>query len=378
MNVHTFVHICSRRFAPLQTTTAHELHTVMASISKLPSGRWRVQVRRGGGYAAKTFTKKSDCEKWALQAERAFETGGAIPNSADQSRFTFSDAINLHLEDMIDVGRAPRRTKAYTLEFLKKRLGQTKLPSLSKAKLIEFGRCRAREGAGPVTVGMELGYIRTILNHAVSLHDLPASTEAVDQARLALKHLGLVGRAIERDRRPTHDELRRIIYYFENNPRQKIPMAPIIRFAVATGLRQEEICRITWRDVNFRDRTLTVKDRKHPREKVGNHQTIALVTDTGFDPISLINMQTRTKEKTARIFPYCGRSVGAAFRRACKVLDITGLRFHDLRHETASRLFEAGYQIPEVALVTGHKDWKMLRRYTNLNPTELVIRKMRI
>jgi site-specific recombinase XerD len=48
-----------------------------------------------------------------------------------------------------------------------------------------------------------------------------------------------------------------------------------------------------------------------------------------------------------------------------------------LRHETASRLFEAGYQIPEVALVTGHKDWKMLRRYTNLKAEDLAMRKPR-
>ena len=78
--------------------------------------------------------------------------------------------------------------------------------------------------------------------------------------------------------------------------------------------------------------------------------------------------------RAGRIFPYNGKSVGAAFRRACRELGIEDLRFHDLRHETASRLFEAGYQIPEVALVTGHRDWKMLRRYTNLRAEDLARR----
>jgi Phage integrase family len=50
---------------------------------------------------------------------------------------------------------------------------------------------------------------------------------------------------------------------------------------------------------------------------------------------------------------------------------IDGLHFHDLRHEGASRLFEAGLSIEQVALVTGHKDWKMLRRYANLRPEQL-------
>jgi integrase len=61
--------------------------------------------------------------------------------------------------------------------------------------------------------------------------------------------------------------------------------------------------------------------------------------------------------------------VGTAFRRSCKALDIDDLRFHDLRHEGTSRLFEAGFPIEKVAMVTGHKDWRMLRRYTNLKPS---------
>jgi len=48
------------------------------------------------------------------------------------------------------------------------------------------------------------------------------------------------------------------------------------------------------------------------------------------------------------------------------------LRFNDMRHEGISRLFEKGFQIPEVALVSGHKDWKMLKRYTNLRPENLL------
>jgi integrase len=66
--------------------------------------------------------------------------------------------------------------------------------------------------------------------------------------------------------------------------------------------------------------------------------------------------------REGRIFPYNGRSVGTAFRRQCRELKIEDLHFHDLRHEGTSRLFEAGFSIEQVALVTGHKDWKMLRR----------------
>ena len=73
----------------------------------------------------------------------------------------------------------------------------------------------------------------------------------------------------------------------------------------------------------------------------------------------------------AYIFPYDPRSVGAAFTRACHVLGINDLRFHDLRHEATSRLFERGYQIHEVAQFTLHESWNELKRYTNLKPENL-------
>ena len=53
-------------------------------------------------------------------------------------------------------------------------------------------------------------------------------------------------------------------------------------------------------------------------------------------------------------------------------LGIEDLHFRDLRHEGTSRLFEAGLQIEQVALVTGHKDWKMLKGYTHLSPDTIV------
>ena len=63
--------------------------------------------------------------------------------------------------------------------------------------------------------------------------------------------------------------------------------------------------------------------------------------------------------------------MSTAFRRACKKLKIENLHFHDLRHEATSRLCEAGLSIEQVALVTGHRDWRMLKRYANLRPENL-------
>lgn len=70
--------------------------------------------------------------------------------------------------------------------------------------------------------------------------------------------------------------------------------------------------------------------------------------------------------KDARIFPYSTDAISAAFTRVCHMLGIEDLRFHDLRHEGVSRLFEMGLNIPHVAAVSGHRSWQSLKRYTHM------------
>ena len=50
------------------------------------------------------------------------------------------------------------------------------------------------------------------------------------------------------------------------------------------------------------------------------------------------------------------------------------LHFHDLRHEAASRLFEVGLNVMEVASITGNKTLQTLKRYTHLRAEELALK----
>jgi len=145
-----------------------------------------------------------------------------------------------------------------------------------------------------------------------------------------------------------------------------VPMWDLIPFAIGTAMRLDEIINLKWADLNEVDRTIIIRDRKHPRAKKGNDQEVPLLGDT-FD---IVKRQPRN-EKEPRIFPVTEGTVSSIFPRACKELKIVDLRFHDLRHEGVSRLFERGYQIHQVALVSGHKDWKMLARYTQIRARDL-------
>ena len=122
-------------------------------------------------------------------------------------------------------------------------------------------------------------------------------------------------------------------------------------------MRQDEICRIEWTDFDLENKMLLIRNRKDPRRKNGNDQRIPLLDVSGYDACQLVEEQRKfAGGNRGRIFPYNGRSVGTAFRRQCRELKIEDLHFHDLRHEGTSRLFEAGFSIEQVALVTDHKD----------------------
>lgn len=75
-----------------------------------------------------------------------------------------------------------------------------------------------------------------------------------------------------------------------------------------------------------------------------------------------------------RVFPVNPNALSLGFARACRVAGIKGLRFHDLRHEATSRLFELGLGLMEVSSITGHKSLGMLKRYTHLRAADLVAR----
>jgi integrase len=140
--------------------------------------------------------------------------------------------------------------------------------------------------------------------------------------------------------------------------------ADIVRFAVATAMRRGEIVRIQWADVDEAKRMVLVRDRKDPRQKKGNDQWVPLLGDAW--PVLM-----RQPRDDDRVFPRDATTVSKYFTEACQKLGIPDLHLHDLRHEGTSKLFEQGYEIQQMALVTGHKDWRHLRRYTNLKPESL-------
>ncbi|MGS1076634.1 site-specific integrase [Pseudoxanthomonas beigongshangi] len=326
----------------------------MAVIEKR-GAKWRALVRvKGHPTASRTFNGKRSAEEWARTTEDALRSGKGL-----KEEMTLAQLIDRYSREMARF-KPLTATKRGNLKRWEETLGSRTLTSLTGQDVLDHV---AKRKISAATMAMELGFLAEVLAAGRSLWNLTIP-DIVAAVRPTLRRAKKIGKPQERDRRPTKKEMETLEGFFRHNF-GKIPMRDIIPFAVETAMRMGEIVSLRWEDYQPGNKPMIlIRDRKDPNEKDGNDQWVPLLGDAA----KIIERQER---EGALIFPYKADSVGAAFRRACIRLQINDLHFHDLRHEGTSRLFERGYQIHEVALVTGHRDWKSLKRYTQLSPASL-------
>ncbi len=322
----------------------------MASIMKVGQ-RWRALIRRRGHKSiCKTFPTKAAAVSWSQDIEAQIETGKPVlqPQMTVAVLIEQYRRLREHSRPILDTSN-----EHYVLKHLADGLGDKRISHLNTDDLVGWCAKRREDGAGPYTVNIEISKLGTVMRYAAD--GLP---DVVGQARPKLTYLGLIGGGGRRERRPTEDELARIL---EALPEK---YAEATRFAVATAMRRSEICGLLWADVDEQNRLVMIRDRKHPRKKKGNDEWVPLL-GAAWD---ILQRQPKDGE---RIFPLHPQTMSKTFKATCDRLSIPDLHFHDLRHEGTSQLFEQGFQIHEVSVVTGHKSWNHLRRYTNLRPEDL-------
>lgn len=345
--------------------TAHGMHT-MASIVKLPSGSWRAQVMRGGVRHGMTFKKHADAKKWAADQESKLESIRAVGTASTPKGSTFADFVDKYVEETEPVKKHGKNKKS-TLKRLKNEFKGVLMSDFSILHLRDFVERRVKEktqagvSVSGVTIAIDLSYISVVLKWARVVKHYDVDVSIVQRAREMLEPMGLSTKSNERKREASKDELITIFAAYQKKLRQKIPMEDIITFALASAMRQEEICSLEISDVDFDEKSIVIKNRKDPKQKSGNDMLVPLLGRAWELAEKYIG-----DRKSGRIFPYNSGSVSASFTRVCQECEIQDLRFHDLRHTATGLLFEIGLHIEQVAVLTGHKDWKMLKRYTHI------------
>lgn len=315
----------------------------------------QVRIKKAGKVIhaeAQTFDREAAAKAWMKKRETELAEPGALDQPEDP---LLSFVIQKYLDDKL---KPHGKTKDQVLRTIKNSwLGETACSQISSATIIKY-----LEGltSQPQTRGNYLSHLAAIFTVARPAWGYPLDKTASEDARVVAEKLGLISRSKQRTRRPTLDELDKLMTYYtvyQNKQVNAIPMTHIILFSIFSTRRQEETCRLLAEDLDVDHSEIVVRDMKNPGEKIGNDVMTLLPPEA----LQLIRNRNVT---SGRIWPYNGESVSSNFTRTCKLLGIEDLHFHDLRHDGISRLFEMGWNIPRVAQVSGHRSWQSLQRYT--------------
>lgn len=337
----------------------------MATIRKRPNGRWQAIIRRTNLKASQAFARKIDAETWARKLEHQADLAGAgMPGKV---RGTLGDLIDRYEREMWPVKRWGS-SKAHELKALRQGLGNRLLSDLSQPAILAYARGLNLSGGG---ISGRLSYLREVIKTGRDLWGVSGPLAEVDGAIAVARRMKLAGKSAVRTRRPTAGELERIIAYADSQTNAVIDLGALVRVLSVLPLRAGELLGIQWADLNAKRRTAIIRSRKHPdvRVREGNDQEVPLITFRGVDTFALVADRPGYLPSP---FPYKRSSVSSAFWHAAARCQIHDLHIHDLRAHAISSLLEAGVDIPQVALISGHKNWRILQRnYARLDPASV-------
>lgn len=321
---------------------------------------------------SRVFRSRKLATAWATKREReidlAIAEGRPLAVSNPNNIPTLGDAIQKYIDTTQKIGRSKEQClRTILAEY---RIVDKRCDLIDTRVIAEFAQQladRQHRGAkvSPATVLNYLTHFSAVFQDASTMWGYPLDVAHVKAVMRSCKRLGITAKPDQRDRRPSIDELDRLLDHFDaqiaHRPKT-MPMSVIVLFALISSRRLAEITRLRWADYDPEGARILVRDMKHPGDKVGNDVWCHLP-----DPCcAIINSMPRVQDD---IFPFDPKSISANFTRACAALEIDDLHFHDLRHEASSRLAEMGWTVPQMASVTGHRSWSSLQRYTHVRST---------
>jgi integrase len=318
--------------------------------------KWQVQIRlRGQKSESRSFTRKRDAEIWARQSEASVERSDLQSSRAELPAILLRDLLNRY-ERTITITKKGEASERYRLMVLRRHwVGRLSLDELTPSMVCEYRDDRLKK-VSPSSVRRELAVLQHCLEVARREWNVGLSRNPVVEVKKPSENRA-------RQRRVTSDEMERLQESLEKTKHKTL--ANIVRFAIHTGMRRSEILLIRWADVDRQAHTVHVADTKN-----GSSRTVPL------SPSAMAVMPPRASGggDGERLFPMSANALRLAWERLKRRAGIRDLRFHDLRHEAISRFFEMGLSIPEVGLISGHRDVRMLLRYTHLRPTDVALK----
>jgi integrase len=328
---------------------------------------WCAQIRRKQGKKvvfslSQTFEREAAARTWMKKKEKELDKPGALERAIAGAKSPPKPTLDAAIDRQVrESARELKKTKAQVLRSIRDdEIASMACEDIRSEHLVAFAKRLLDGEREPSTVGNYMSHLSGLFSIARPAWGYQLDAQAMADAMTVCKRLGYIAKSNQRDRRPTLEELDRLMTYFldawQRRP-SSIPMHRVTAFAIFSMRRQAEICRLKWVDLGI-DRTM-VRRMKHPGSAVGKDtktlitpeaRAVALAMPAGDD----------------RIFPFNPDSVSTAFTRACKELEIEDLHFHDLRHDGISWLSERNIGTQIVKAHSGHRTSASLDRYTNI------------
>jgi integrase len=328
----------------------------MASIRK-HGDKWQARVqRKDQPSVAKSFSNKFDALKWARSVESQLDLGVLAPK---QTMPRLMPMVDRYAEEVTPLKKGKSQEHYRANQFRKTKLADMNIDKITGEVVAQYRDERLKQVSAN-TVRLELAFLSVVFEQSRKEWGF-AVNNPVRQIRMPKP-------GKPRQRRLEAGEEEALLHACKESGAHYLQTFVIL--AIETGMRFGELAGVTWVNVNLEKRTIYLPDTKN-----GSPRTVPLSTR------ALNAIQTQPRSIDGRLFLAKSGSIRSAFLIALKKAQgsqpdskkfLRELRFHDLRHEAVTRLFEKGLNPIEVGMVSGHKTLSMLQRYTHLRSEELV------
>lgn len=323
----------------------------MATIRKR-NGQWQVQVRRRGfDPISKTFQARQDAAGWARQVEAEMDRNVFVPRRPAESA-TIGFLIERYLREVAPQKRSYRALR-YDLLALGRHFRHRTLATLTPGDVSCFRDERLAQGCAGATVIKQLNVLARVIDTASRDWGIHTPT---NPARLVSRPAAAPGRT---RRLAAPEEV--VLLQACRDSRAKC-LDSTVELALETAMRLGELLSLDWSHIDRERRTAHL-----PTTKNGEARTVPLSSQ------AIAVLERLGPRTSGRVFQAWKDTLSFehGWRRAVVRAGLKDLRFHDLRHEATTRLFERGLNPMQVAAITGHKTLQMLKRYTHLRAEDL-------
>ncbi len=265
------------------------------------------------------------------------------------------ELIGLYLHE---TGHTMKSSKAAHLRRAKKIWGTMKVSGGQQEIMRRF----TDSGLSPLTCDYAITTLSAAVDYVRKVHEWDVSPDALRAARSALVSKGVTPHVKHRDRRCTRDEEALLSGHWMSNA---VPVE-IIPFLIDTPIRSGELAGLKWADVQRISAgrfIVTIRDRKATK----SDDKVPVLGRAG----AILEAWWQGRGGALNVLGCDQKEMYRAFRKAADAAGLEDMVLHSLRHEGISRLFERGLAIQQVSLVSGHRQWTTLRRYTHLDPSSL-------